>query len=307
MKNTFARLFVSIAVLGILFTSVGPAKLAHVVSQVQPLWFLGAFLAYNTGQIVSALRWKQLGDAVGFQTGATSYIRFYFIGMFFGIAIPSTLGIDGTRALYLGRNPPGATRALSTVVGDRVIGLVTLMTVAALALVFGPSGDLPPFLAAGLGILSSSCLLAWLAAPTLAARLPEGNRLRELIRGDLLPLFRHPKLLGKAFGLSLLVHLLHIAGQKYLTDALGIEVSWGFIAIYHPLIVLATAVPITIGGFGLREAAYALLLPFAGIPLGDAIVLSLLWWSIGALGGLLGGILYATGRKVSGTTAEPPA
>ena len=214
-------------------------------------------------------------------------------GMFFGIAIPSTLGTDGTRALYLGRTPPGATRALSTVVGDRVIGLVTLMTVAALALLFGPRGDLPPFLAIALGLLSAASLIGWILAPALANQLPEGNRLRELIRGDLLPLFRHPKLLAKAFSLSLLVHLLHIAGQKCLTDALGIEVSWGFIAIYHPLIVLATAIPITIGGFGLREATYALLLPFAGIPTDDAIVLSLLWWTVGALGGLIGGALYA--------------
>lgn len=306
MKKTIARLLVSLVVLGALFVHVGPAKLAHVFLQVQPLWFGGAFLAYNIGQVVSALRWKTLGDAVGFETGALSYIRFYFIGMFFGIAIPSTLGTDGTRALYLGRTPPGATRALSTVVGDRVIGLVTLMTVAALALLFGPRGDLPPFLALALGLLSGGSLLAWITAPALASLLPEGNRLRELIQGDLLPLFRHPKLLGKAFTLSIFVHLLHIAGQKFLTDALGIDVSWGFIAIYHPLIVLATAIPITIGGFGLREATYALLLPFAGIPADDAIILSLLWWAVGALGGLVGGVIYATSGGIPSAPVKPP-
>jgi uncharacterized membrane protein YbhN (UPF0104 family) len=306
--KTIARLLVSLVVLGVLFANVGFAKLAQVFLEVQLIWFAGAFLAYNLGQIVSALRWKNLGDAVGFMTTATSYIRFYFIGMFFGIAIPSTLGTDGTRALYLGRTPPGATRALSTVVGDRVIGLVTLMTVAALALLFGPRGDLPPFLAIALGLLSAASLLGWILAPALANQLPEGNRLRELIRGDLLPLFRHPRLLAKAFSLSLVVHLLHIAGQKCLTDALGIEVSWGFIAIYHPLIVLATAIPITIGGFGLREATYALLLPFAGIPTDDAIVLSLLWWTVGALGGLIGGVLYAaSGGATEETSPESDA
>ena len=307
MNKTIARLLVSLVVLGVLFINVGPAKLGHVLLEVQPLWFWGAFIAYNSGQVVSALRWKTLGDAVGFETSGLSYIRIYFIGMFFGIAIPSTLGTDGTRALYLGRIPPGATRALSTVVGDRVIGLVTLMTVAALALLFGPRGDLPPILALALGLLSGGSLLAWITAPALASLLPEGNRLRELIRGDLLPLFRHPKLLGKAFTLSILVHLLHIAGQKFLTDALSLDVSWGFIAIYHPLIVLATAIPITIGGFGLREATYALLLPFAGIPADDAIVLSLLWWAVGALGGLLGGAIYAASGGAPAAPGRPPA
>jgi uncharacterized membrane protein YbhN (UPF0104 family) len=72
-------------------------------------------------------------------------------------------------------------------------------------------------------------------------------------------------------------------------------VTWGFVAIYHPLVALAAAVPLTVGGFGFREAAYAYLLPHAGVAPDDAIALGLLWWAVGALGGLLGGIVYGLG------------
>lgn len=291
--RTALRLAVSGLILGLLASQIGLAKIGDVLASAEPAWFLLAFLSYNTGQVVSALRWRQLAQAIGFRTPALPMVRFYFIGMFFGIAVPSILGTDGTRALYLGQQEPGRARALSSVIGDRVVGLVTLMAIAALGLALGPRGDLPPLLALGLGALASASLLAWLLTPTLASRLPAGSRLRTLVQGDLLPLFRHPALLSRAFLLSTTVHLMHIAGQKALTEALGLDVSWGFIAIYHPLIVLATAIPITLGGFGLREAAYALLLPFAGIAADDAVVLSLLWWMVGALGGLLGGVLYA--------------
>ena len=63
--------------------------------------------------------------------------------------------------------------------------------------------------------------------------------------------------------------------------------------------VLATAIPITIGGFGLREAAYAYLLPHAGIATDDAVALALLWWAVGALGGLCGGVLYAIAPRTT--------
>jgi uncharacterized membrane protein YbhN (UPF0104 family) len=293
LAQILLRLAISALILAALFTQIGLAKIGEVLAHAEPAWLLIAFLGYNTGQIVSALRWRQLAHAIGFRTPARQAIRFYFIGMFFGIAVPSVIGTDGTRALYLGQEEPGRARAMSSVIGDRVVGLVTLMAIAALGLAFGPRGDLPPLLAFSLGVLASGALLVWILTPTLAARLPARSRLRGLVQGDLLPLFRHPALLSRAFLLSTLVHLLHIAGQKALTEALGLEVSWGFIAIYHPLVVLATAIPLTIGGFGLREATYALLLPYAGIAADDAVVLSLLWWTIGALGGLIGGLLYA--------------
>lgn len=297
MTKLALRIAVSVAVLGVLFWQTGFRDVARVVTSVEPLWLVAAFLLYNTGQVTSALRWHLFARAVGFRSPRIEYIRIYFIGMFFGLAIPSTIGTDGVRALYLGREPAGRTLALSTVVGDRVVGIVTLLAISALALAFGPRGELPPLLALGLGALASITLLAWIGAPALTALLPPQNRLRQLVQDDLLPLFQRPALLTRVVIASGLVHFLHIAAQKMLADALGLEISWGFIAIYHPLIVLATAIPITIGGFGLREATYALLLPYAGIAPDDAIALSLLWWAVGALGGLFGGILYATVPK----------
>ena len=292
MKRTFARLLLSGLALAFLLNRVGVAAVADVLASTAVLPLAAGFTLYNAGQVASALRWRALAQAIGFRTGALHAIRLYFIGMFFGIAIPSTLGNNGIRALHLGREAPGRARALSSVVGDRILGLVTLMGIAALALALGPRGELPPWLSIGLGALSGSMLVGWTLAPRLVGYLPAGNRLRLLVEGDLTPLFRDRKVLLRAVTTSVAVHALHILAQKMLTVALGLDVGLDFIAIYHPLIVLATAIPITIGGFGLREATYALLLPYAGVAPDDAVALSLLWWAIGAAGGLLGGIVY---------------
>lgn len=287
------RLGVSVAVLAVLFQRVGLGDVLEICLRARPHLLALAFGLYAAGQVVSALRWRALAQGVGFAVSALECTRIYFIGMFFGLAIPSTLGADGARTLYLGRRAPGQTRALSSVVFDRWIGLVTLVAVAVVALLVGPSGDLPRSVVASIVALGLALVIGWWLAPRLARFLPEESKLRRLIEDDLTPYFGDRPLLARALLLSFGVHGIQILTQKVLTGSLGLDVPLGFVAIYHPLVVLAAAVPITIGGFGLREAAYAYLLPQAGIAPDDAVALALLWWAIGAAGGLVGGVLYA--------------
>lgn len=292
----------SVAVLAVLFYRVGLVDVLEICLRARPELFAGAFGLYATGQIVSALRWRALAHGIGFGTRVVECVRIYFIGMFFGLAIPSTLGADGARTLYLGREEPGQARALSSVVFDRWVGLVTLVGVAVGALLLGPSGDLPEGLVGAIVAIGAILIVGWWIAPRVARLLPDGGRVRRLIEEDMAPYFEDRRLLLNVIGLSLVVHALQIATQKILTDALGLDVPLGFIAIYHPLVVLAAAAPITIGGFGLREAAYAYLLPHVGIAPDDAVALALLWWAVGALGGLVGGVLYATSAAPRTTT-----
>lgn len=294
--RTLLRVAVSVGVLGVLFYRIGVADVLEICLQASPALLAVAFLLYTAGQVVSALRWRALARGVGFELSSLEAIRIYFIGMFFGLAIPSTLGADGARTLYLGARPPGPARALSSVAFDRWVGLVTLVAVAVLALSFGPRGDLPTPLVTAIAAIGVSLIIAWSVARPAARLLASENRLRRIVEEDLDPYFGDRRLLGTTVLLSLVVHGLQILVQKVLTDALGLDVPLAFVAIYHPLVVLATAIPITIGGFGLREAAYAYLLPHAGIASDDAVALALLWWAVGAAGGLVGGLFYGATR-----------
>jgi len=203
-----------------------------------------------------------------------------------------TLGSDAPRALYRGTRPPGRAAAFSTVLFDRLIGVVMLAAVAAVALV-GPNADLPIVLELFVLVVCLGLTAGWFSIPLVVRLLPPGQRWRRLVEEDLLPYFRDPRLLLNAAVLSIVVHVVQIVSQKLLTDALGLDVPFGFVAMYHPLVALAAAMPFTIGGFGLREAAYAALLPYGGISADDAIALGLLWWAVAALGGLAGGVVYA--------------
>jgi len=295
VKNLL-RWGLTVGLLGLLFTRFDFSSILRVCLRATPGFFAAALALFLASQIVSALRWRNLARGVGFRARAGECLEFYAIGMFFGLVVPSTIGSDAARALYLGERPPGRAAAFSTVLFDRLIGLVMLAAVAAVALL-GPNADLPASLELGVVAICLSLTAGWFSIPLVARLLPEGQRWRRLIEEELLPFFRDRALLATAATLSLGVHLLQILSQKLLTDALGLHVPLGFVAMYHPLVALAAALPFTIGGFGLREAAYAALLPYGGVSPDDAIALGLLWWAVAAIGGLGGGVVYAISRR----------
>ncbi len=294
---TLARIAVAAALLGFLLTRTGVAPLAQVLGRTNPFLFLAAVGLFASGQMIGALRWWAITREAGFAVSRAACLRICWTGMFAGIAIPSTVGTDGVRTFLLGRQAPGRTLALSTVVFDRLIGLATLLLVALAALAADRADGLPVELRAA--VTSLALLLSGTLAglPLLLRWLPAESRLGRLAARHLRPFVTKPKLFAVTALASFCVHGLQIAAQKTLTEALDLDLPWGLVAIYHPLVVLAAAIPITPGGLGVREAAYAWLLGEAGVPIDDAVALSLLWWAVGVSVGLSGGLVWLSERR----------
>lgn len=296
------RLVATLAVLSWVLTRVPPRDLLAALSRVSPSLLGAAVVLYLLGQGLSALRWRVLGRAVGLDRPASEYIRFYAIGMFFNLFGPSTLGGDAVRAWYLGQ---GRRRVLAaaTVLFDRASGLTMLVVLAAAAqLAFRPGLPGPlseTVVAAGLVLF-----VGWLACPRLVRVLPPDHRLRRIVERDLAPFWRDGTLLGWTASLSLVFHVSQVGVQYLLGRALAVTVPFAWCLVFHPLVVLATALPVSLGGFGVREVGYVWLLAPIGVPAPQAVALSLLWFAVTAAAGLLGGLAFVRARRRAGA---PPA
>ena len=237
----FVRVAFSAALLGVLFWRFGTRDVFEPVLRARPGLFAAAFAIYCLSQLLSAARWMWLSRGVGFELDFRRAAKLYFVGMFFGIVVPSTLGSDAYRALHLGRRPPGRAFALSTVIFDRLVGLVALVLVAIAAIRLGPSDPLPSKLVAGVNLVGFALVAGWFLAPLAVRLLPAGHRWRTFVEADLDPYFRDPRLLATALGTSIVVHLMQVASQDLLVDSIRLRVPYGFVAIYHPLVSLAAA------------------------------------------------------------------
>jgi hypothetical protein len=148
-------------------------------------------------------------------------------------------------------------------------------------------------------------LLALLAAPLLGRFFKlEGDTFRDCL-GHAVQVYAksRSRLLG-AFLLSAAVHLIQGGLQRVLGHALGIDLPWSFCFILYPLVGTFSALPISFNGIGLREGGYLFLLRTIGVAPEKAVAFGLLWFVIGVLASLVGGLVFVL-RKRQGPSASP--
>ena len=99
-------------------------------------WFLAAMAIKLVGIFANVLRWQLLLRGQGIELGFGFLSRSYFVGRYFGIVTPSTMGLDAWRlydTIRLTRRPVECTTVLAV---ERVIGMVGLFAVILLFMPF---------------------------------------------------------------------------------------------------------------------------------------------------------------------------
>ncbi|MGQ9681629.1 MAG: lysylphosphatidylglycerol synthase transmembrane domain-containing protein [Anaerolineae bacterium] len=306
MRRRLASLLKLVLSLGLVALLLSRVSLRHAFEALaQAQWrFVGLALALYLGSVpLRALRWQALlrakGIAVPFQRLAT----LYYVGGFFNIMLPTGIGGDAVRAYELARYTPFVETAVGTVLLDRAAGLVVLFCMAALALPFS-APMLDPWiwlLVLGLTAGSLTVLVALFWGQPL-------QRVLHSLPAGLRPLLSRPRLhhlfealsgydgraLATAMGISVAFNLLLIAVNFLIGLGLGVRnVTLGQYAVFVSLISASTALPISFGGWGVREGGYTALYPRAGVAAPTAVAMALTFDLINITAGLVGGVLYA--------------
>jgi len=140
----------------------------HEIRSIDPAvfvpWFLFAIGIKLVGILANILRWKLLLDGQGLKFDLKWLTASYFVGRFFGIVMPSTLGLDGWRlydTIRVTRKPVECTTVIAV---ERVIGLVGLLATILIFMPFTFGGD-----ASGINVPDLAQLLRALALPIGAA------------------------------------------------------------------------------------------------------------------------------------------
>jgi uncharacterized membrane protein YbhN (UPF0104 family) len=104
--------------------------------------------------------------------------------------------------------------------------------------------------------------------------------------------FRRPGLLAAVAGLSFLLQSLVILVNVFNGVALGLDVPVAFYFILIPLIAVATMIPVSLNGLGVREGAFVFFLSQVGVPQDQALSLALLWLGVLIASSLIGGLVW---------------
>ena len=284
------------------------AAVAYLASRVEPREVLEGFQRLSLGAASTAiavvmlglfcgmLRWRLLLRAYG-AIDIPSWPRtahLYLVGHFYNTYAPGGVGGDVIRGVA-GRKAFGdidlasATSGVAVVFIERVIGVSALLALATGAYLIRPIPGIENVgLWAALGLGAAAAALVGIAiAPRLAPLLPQklGKHLRALPR-----LFSIGPFLTAVF-LSLIIHFLNIVAGHAIMHSLEPSVTFAQSAVAMPLIGAAAFFPFTVGGAGVREAAFAALYGTVGVPEASAYAASLSFWAIQLLTAGVGGII----------------
>jgi uncharacterized membrane protein YbhN (UPF0104 family) len=251
---------------------------------------------YLVGQALTAWRWRLIASRVGFSRSMGDFLRYYFIGMFFNLFGPSTLGGDVVRSLYLGAAEGRRVVAFHTVFFDRLSGLVMLVFVAVAAIaVFGTFG-LPWPIVATATVTGLGMGFGWFLLPAIARRVfSRTGRINRMVEQELGPFWRDRQLLVRTAGISAGFHVLQILSLILLGHALSMHVDWRYYFIFHPLVTVLSALPLSLAGLGIREAGYVWFLERQGVADDTAFAFGLLWFAVLLVSSMVGGLVYAWG------------
>ncbi|HEX9703496.1 MAG TPA: lysylphosphatidylglycerol synthase transmembrane domain-containing protein [Rhodospirillales bacterium] len=264
---------------------------------------------------VGGARWEAVLGAIGAPLGYARAVLLFYIGVFFSQVLPSSVGGDAVRMYKAYRAGLGLRAAVNGVLLERAVTVVALVV-----LVIGTQPWFAPrigearwmMLAPGLGLLAAGAV-GGLALLMSLDRLPQSLRRWRVVRGlghlaaDARGVFLKARPLAAVTFWGLATHLNMALAVLLLAEALDLNVTWLDCLVLVPPVLLITTLPISIGGWGVRENAMVVAFGLIGVPQEGAAVLGILMGLVGIMVGVPGGILWALSREKGETLTHPGA
>jgi len=265
-------------------------------------WWVAGVALSGFSQVVAGIRWAALARPLGFDFSRGTFVWRFFEGAFFSLCLPSSIGGDVIKAYRLGDGTQRRLLAGCSILADRLTGLAALGVLAGTALVamnwrLGLGASLT--VAAGLlAVAIAAFRLGVGSIDRILEAIPAPHPAREFI-ARLLPYQQRPGLMSQALGWSFVVQIGGALAVGLIARSLGVVQPASVWFAVVPLVALATVLPISINGVGVRENSLALLLAPHGVSAAPAVAVGLLWLFTSIVTGLVGGALFLLDRRAA--------
>jgi hypothetical protein len=251
------RWAVTVLAFWVVLHSIDLGAVVDLIRRAAPLALGVAGLVVIAQFAVLVWRWQLVirilgGKAIGFGPLALLLGHSFLIGQ----VLPSSVGGDVARTVLLSRST-GAAAAARSVICDRLLGFaaLALLVVPTVPVIAEMIGSVAPFLTLTICALGTMTVAALILAYSPTYGLPWLGRHVAAVAGDLRITLRSGKsgLLAMALGIGsslLAVLLIYLIGS-----AIGADLRALDCLVLVPPALLVSALPISLGGWGVREGA----------------------------------------------------
>ena len=211
--------------------------------------------------------------------------------MFFNNFLPTLVGGDLIKTYYLYKHTGKGSVALASIFLDRYAGFTALIFNTIIALIFGHfllegTGLMGFFAVLVAGFITASLVIwvdfmhRWAMSIMSKVHMYGINDKIDDFYKVLMGYKGHMMGFYKAFGLSILVQGGVVVAYFVLGWGIGMNVPIGYFFLFVPLATVASMVPISLAGLGVREGIFIFLFTKAGAAQEEALTLSLLFFFV---------------------------
>jgi len=306
---TAIKIVVSLGLLAVLFSRVDVSRLWSITRQASVPWLSMALLLYFLMILTSAVRWGVLLRAQHVNLPFTYLTNSFLVATFFNNFLPSNIGGDVIRVADTARAAGSKTLATTVVLIDRGLGVLGLALMAATGasmmhrMAVGPVGPRVLWAGFGLGtIIATPALLM----PEMVTKLLQPLRVfhQEWVDARIekltyaLTRFKEtPAALAACFSGAIAVQALLVLFYVAIANSMNIPVGFAELAVIVPVSFIVQMIPLSVNGFGVREATFGFYFTRLGLPLDAALAVSFVGAGLIILFSLSGGVVLLTRRR----------
>jgi hypothetical protein len=287
----FIRISVAVLALGYTLSLAPRSELVAALARLDVFHALGGVAFLLASIPIGGLRWRWSLRAFGADALPTLGVltRLHLIGLFFNTFVPGGVGGDALRAGVTQRAFSNPAAAWVAVVAERLLGLAALMTYATgIVALTGPLKGVPSWL---FPALTLGLLLGTLLMPVVLGLLRTRLGLGRLVVAPLLGVY----------GISIAAHASIALAGATVARVIAPSASWVDSLIVVPLAQVAVFFPATVGGLGVREAAFVELYTRRGVDPSEAAAIAFGYLAIYFFAAGLGGVAH----MIAPVTLEP--
>ena len=232
--------------------------------------------------VVGALRWWLLLEGAGIHVPARHAVRPFAASLVLNLLLPTAVAGDVVRTWVIGKDRGRLLGAAAATLVDKVTALTCLFVVGWAAYALDPSA-VPDSLVVVFAWVSAGLLAALVIAALAAAgvrpilhRLPERFAVMARESWRMLSSGQAPEARRLDSRPGIAYQVLAVIALILVGKTLGLELAFALAAVCAAIVVVATLIPVSVGGLGIREGGFVLLLGEAGIDAADATLISLL-------------------------------
>lgn len=288
-----AKLGISAMLIAYLYTIVDFNATFVRIKSINLGFMLIALILLVTQVAASTLKWKLILRADGLSIPFLRLLKVYYIGNFFSLFLPSSFGGDLYRVYALGSDNQHYGKTTSSVLFDRLSGLLALLTIALMGYVSLPGGkyDLVLLMIYLLGIGSFFLLTSKRTIDKL-----QDSRIKLIRKSSvLITSFRTYRLdyrmLCQVLVISLIFQFMVVVINKIYALSLSIDVPFGELLVIIPLVYLTEVLPISINGIGIRDSAFVFFFMMIEHSKEEGLAMALTVLTMRYISGLMGGLV----------------